>query len=237
MKHTMLVSSPGGEMRIKHICPAVSITIRGVDFLVNLIILDSMGIDIILGMDWLRKYDRVMLCAKRAIRLTTEDGTIVEFNAAIQADQVSLLNKVQVTSLNEIRVVQEYPDVFLEDLLGMLPDRDIEFIIELLPRTPPISKRSYRMHVNELVELKKQIAELQSKGFIHPSSPPWEARVLFVEKKDGTQRMCVDYRSLNEVTIKNKYLLPTIEDLFDQMKGASIFSKIGLRSRYHQLKI
>jgi hypothetical protein len=237
MKHTMLVSSPGGEMRIKHICPAVSITIRGVDFLVNLIILDSMGIDIILGMDWLRKYDRVMLCAKRAIRLTTEDGTIVEFNAAIQADQVSLLNKVQVTSLNEIRVVQEYPDVFLEDLLGMLPDRDIEFIIELLPRTPPISKRPYRMPVNELVELKKQIAELQSKGFIHPSSPPWEARVLFVEKKDGTQRMCVDYRSLNEVTIKNKYLLPTIEDLFDQMKGASIFSKIGLRSRYHQLKI
>jgi hypothetical protein len=237
MKHTMLVSSPGGEMRIKHICPAVSITIRGVDFLVNLIILDSMGIDIILGMDWLRKYDRVMLCAKRAIRLTTEDGTIVEFNAAIQADQVSLLNKVQVTSLNEIRVVQEYPDVFLEDLLGMLPDRDIEFIIELLPRTRPISKRPYRMPVNELVELKKQIAELQSKGFIHPSSPPWEARVLFVEKKDGTQRMCVDYRSLNEVTIKNKYLLPTIEDLFDQMKGASIFSKIGLRSRYHQLKI
>jgi hypothetical protein len=204
---------------------------------VNLIILDSMGIDIILGMDWLRKYDRVMLCAKRAIRLTTEDGTIVEFNAAIQADQVSLLNKVQVTSLNEIRVVQEYPDVFLEDLLGMLPDRDIEFIIELLPRTRPISKRPYRMPVNELVELKKQIAELQSKGFIHPSSPPWEARVLFVEKKDGTQRMCVDYRSLNEVTIKNKYLLPTIEDLFDQMKGASIFSKIGLRSRYHQLKI
>jgi hypothetical protein len=119
----------------------------------------------------------------------------------------------------------------------MLPDRDIEFIIELLPRTPPISKRPYRMPVNELVELKKQIAELQSKGFIHPSSPPWEARVLFVEKKDGTQRMCVDYRSLNEVTIKNKYLLPTIEDLFDQMKGASIFSKIGLRSRYHQLKI
>jgi hypothetical protein len=155
MKHTMLVSSPGGEMRIKHICPAVSITIRGVDFLVNLIILDSMGIDIILGMDWLRKYDRVMLCAKRAIRLTMEDGTIVEFNAAIQTDQVSLLNKVQVTSLNEIRVVQEYPDVFLEDLLGMLPDRDIEFIIELLPGTPPISKRPYRMPVNELVELKK----------------------------------------------------------------------------------
>jgi hypothetical protein len=95
MKHTMLVSSPGGEMRTKHICPAVNITIRGVDFLANLIVLDSKGIYIILGMDWLRKYDRIILCAKRAIRLTKEDGTIVEFNAAIQVDQVSPLNKVQ----------------------------------------------------------------------------------------------------------------------------------------------
>jgi hypothetical protein len=93
------------------------------------------------------------------------------------------------------------------------------------------------MPVNELVELKKQITELQSKGFIHPSSSPLGAPVLFVEKKDGTQQMCVDYRSLNEVTIKIKYPLPRIEDLFDQMKGASIFLKIDLRSRYHQLKI
>jgi hypothetical protein len=160
MKQTMLVSSPGGEMRTKYICPVVSITIRGVDFLVNLIVLDSRGIDIILGMDWLRKYDIVILCAKRAIRLTKEDGTIVEFNAVIQANQVSLLNKVQGTSLNEIRVVQEYPDVFPEDLPGMPPDRDIEFIIELLPGMPPICKRPYRMPVNKLVELKKQIAKL-----------------------------------------------------------------------------
>jgi hypothetical protein len=182
---------------------------------VNLIVLDSKGIYIILGMDWLRKYDRVILCAKRAIRLTKEDGTIVEFNAAIQADQVSLLNEVQGTSLNEIRVVQEYPDVFPKDLPGMPPDRDIEFIIELLPGTPPIFKRPYRMLVNELVKLKKQIAKLQSKGFIRPSSSPWGAPVLFMEKKDRTQRMCMDYWSLNEVTIKNKYPLPRIEDLFD----------------------
>jgi hypothetical protein len=93
------------------------------------------------------------------------------------------------------------------------------------------------MPINELVELKKQIAELQAKGFIRPSSSPWGAPVLFVEKKDGTQRMCIDYPSLNEVTIKNKYPLPRIEDLFDQMKGASVFSKIDLRSGYHQLKI
>jgi hypothetical protein len=116
-------------------------------------------------------------------------------------------------------------------------DCDIEFLIELLLGTPPISKRPYRMPINELVELKKQIAELQAKGFIRPSLSPWGAPVLFVEKKDGTQRMCVDYRSLNEVTIKNKYPLPWIEDLFDQMKGASVFSKVDLRSGYHQLKI
>jgi hypothetical protein len=166
-------------------------------------------------MDWLRKYDRVILCAKRAIRLTKEDGTIVEFSAAIPAEQVSLLNKVQGTSLTEIEIAREYSGVFPEELPGMPPDRDIEFIIELLPGTSPISKRPYRMPVNELVELKKQIAELQSKGFIHPSPSPWGARMLFVKKKDRTQQMCVDYRSLNEVTIKNKYPLPRIEDLFD----------------------
>jgi hypothetical protein len=104
MKQTILVSSPGGEMRTKHICLVISITIRWVDFLVNLIAVDSKGIDIILDMDWLRKYDGVILCAKRAIRLTKEDGTIVEFNAAIQVEQVSLLNRVQGTSLNEIRI-------------------------------------------------------------------------------------------------------------------------------------
>jgi hypothetical protein len=108
----------------------------------------------------------------------------------------------------------------------MPPDRDIEFIIDLLLGTPPISRRPYRMPVNELEALKKQIAELQSKGFIRPISSPWGAPMLFVEKKDGTQWMCVDYQSLNEVTIKNKYPLPRIEDLFNQVKGVSVFSKI-----------
>jgi hypothetical protein len=155
----------------------------------------------------------------------------------MQVDQASLLNQVHRTSLEEIRVVQEFPDVVSEELPGIPLDCDIEFIIELLPGTPPISNRLYRMLVNELAELKKQIAELQSKGFIRPTSSPWGAPVLLVEKKDRTQRMCVDYRSLNEVTIKNKYPLPRIVDLFDQMKGASDFSKINLRSGYHQLKI
>jgi hypothetical protein len=170
-------------------------------------------------MDWLRKYDRVILCAKRAIHPSREGGTTMEFMARISANQLSVLNQVKGTSLDEIRIVRDYPDVFLEELPGMPPNRDIEFIIELLPRTPPILKRPYRMPMNELVELKKQIVELQAKEFICPSSSPWGAPILFVEKKDGTQRMCVDYHSLNEVTIKNKYPLPQIKDLFDQMKG------------------
>jgi hypothetical protein len=160
MKHTMLVSSPRGEMRTKHICPAVSITIRGVDLMSNLILLDSKGIDIILVMYWLSKYDRVIQCAKKAVRLTKKDGATVEFVAMVQPDQGSMLNQTKAMTLEDNRVVQEYPDVFPKELPGMPPDHDIEFLIELLPRTPPISKRPYRMPVNELVALKKQIAEL-----------------------------------------------------------------------------
>jgi hypothetical protein len=184
-------------------------------------------------MDWLRKYDGVILCAKRAIHLTQEDSTTVELTTTISANQISVLNQVKGTSLEEIRIVQEFPDVFLEEFPGMPPHQDIKLIIELLPVTSSILKRPYRMPMNELVELKKQIAELQAKGFICPSSSPWGVHVLFVEKKDGTQRMYVDYRSLNEVTIKNKYPLPQIGDLFDQMTGASVFFKIDLRSGYH----
>jgi hypothetical protein len=115
--------------------------------------------------------------------------------------------------------------------------RKVEFAIELIPGTTPISKRAYRVSSPEFVQLKKQIYELLEKSYIRPCTSPWASPVLFVEKKDGTKRMCIDYRSLNEVTIKNKYLLPRIKDLFDQLRGASVFSKIDLRSGYHQLRI
>ena len=116
-------------------------------------------------------------------------------------------------------------------------DREVEFAIDLLSGTAPISKRQYRMSVEELKELKKQLTELQEAGYIRSSSSTWGAPVLFVQKKDGSQRMCVDYRSLNDVTVKNKYPLPCIEDLFGQMRGARVFSKIDLRSGYHQMNI
>jgi hypothetical protein len=136
-----------------------------------------------------------------------------------------------------VPVVNEFPDVFLEELPGMPPDRDIEFVIELKPGTTPIYKTPYRMATPVLAELKEHIKELLEKGFIYPRSSPWGAPVIFVPKKDGTQRLCVDYCALNEVTIKNKYLLPRIDDLFNQLCGACVFSKIDLRLGYHQLKI
>ena len=126
--------------------------------------------------------------------------------------------------------MKDFPDVFPEELPGMPPDRYIEFLIELLPGTGPISKRPYRMPPNDLEEIKKQIKELLEKGYIRRSSSPWGAPVLLVEKKDKSLRMVVDYRALDEVTIKNKYPLPMINGLFDQLQGAKVFLKIDLRS-------
>jgi hypothetical protein len=138
---------------------------------------------------------------------------------------------------DNIRVVRDFPNVIPEELPGMPPDREDEFVIDLLPGTAPISKWPYRMSVEELKELKKQLTGLQEAKYIRSNSSPCGAPVLFVQKKDGSQRMCVDYRSLNDVTVKNKYPLPRIEDLFDKMRGARVFSKIDLRSGYHQMRI
>jgi hypothetical protein len=136
-----------------------------------------------------------------------------------------------------INVVSELPDVFPEELPGMPPERKVEFSIELIPSIALISKRAYRVSGPKLVELKKQIDELLEKGYIRPSTSPWATPVLFVENKDGTKRMCIDYRSLNKVTVRNKYPMLRIEDLFDQLRGVGVFSKIDLRSGYHQLRI
>ncbi|KAA0045267.1 ty3-gypsy retrotransposon protein [Cucumis melo var. makuwa] len=140
-------------------------------------------------------------------------------------------------SLSSEPVVRDYPDVFPEELPGLPPHREVEFAIELEPGTVPISRAPYRMAPAELKELKVQLQELLDKGFIRPSVSPWGAPVLFVRKKDGSMRLCIDYRELNKVTVKNRYPLPRIDDLFDQLQGATVFSKIDLRSGYHQLRI
>jgi hypothetical protein len=134
-------------------------------------------------------------------------------------------------------ILREYRDVFPEEVLGLPPRRDIDFSIELAPRVAPVSRTPYRMSTPELVELKLQLKEMMDKGYIRPSVSPWGAPILFVKKKDDTLRLCIDYKQLNKVTIKNKYPLPRIDDLFDQLVGTSIFSKIDLRSGYHQVRI
>jgi hypothetical protein len=180
--------------------------------------------------------------AKESIKLTTSNRNEVEYIVKSVVIDKGATNRVKLNQLDvsqglKVPVVNEFLDVFLEELLGMSPDRDIEFVIELKPGTSPIYKTPYRMATPELAKLKEYIKELLEKEFIRPSSSPWEAPVIFVLKKDGTQILCVDYRALNEVTIKNKYPLPRIDDLFDQLCGACVFSKIDLRSGYHQLKI
>ncbi|KAL2237397.1 UNVERIFIED_CONTAM: Transposon Ty3-I Gag-Pol polyprotein [Sesamum indicum] len=135
-------------------------------------------------------------------------------------------------------MVREFSDVFPNELPGLPPHREVNFEIDdTIPGAAPISIAPYRMAPSELKELKKQLEELLDKRFIRPSISPWEALVLFVKKKDGSMRLCVDYRQLNRITIKNKYPLPRIDDLLDQLKGATVFSKIDLRSGYSQLRI
>jgi hypothetical protein len=174
--------------------------------------------------------------------LTTPEGKEMEFVAELVVPGKGLANRVKVNQLDasqgsEVSVVSKFLDIFSVELPGMPPDRDIEFVIELKPGTTLIYKTPYRMATPELAELKEHIKDLLEKGVIRPSSSPWGAAVIFVPKKDGTQKLCMDYHALNEVTVKNKYPLPRIDDLLDQLCGACVFSKIDLRSRYHELKI
>jgi hypothetical protein len=189
-------------------------------------------------MSWLRKAKAIIACGRGTVELTTPKGESFQVNIAVTTSSKRAMFFIPKEFVGDnISVVRDFPDVFPEELPWMPPDREAEFVIDLLPGTAPISKPPYMMSVEELKELKKQLTELQKVGYICPSSSPWGALVLFVQKKDGSQRMCVDYRSLNDVTVKNKYSLPCIEDLFDQMRGARVFSKIDLRSGYHQMKI
>ena len=136
--------------------------------------------------------------------------------------------KKEKPSLSDIPTVSDYPDVFLEELPGLPPQREIKFAIDVVPGATLASITLHRMAPVELKELKLQLQELLEKGFIRPSVSPWGAPVFFVKKKDGTLRLCIDYKQLNKMTVKNKYMLPRIDDLFDQLKGVSVFSKIDL---------
>ena len=235
-----------------------AVTLEGKVLPADLVQLNIQGWDVILGMDWLTKYKVIIDCEGKLITFPDPNGERVTFRgrghqviiptvSAMQAFKMlrkgcqGYLCAIETAEpsnldLNEIPVAREYPQVF-QEVPGLPPDREIEFTIELVPGTAPISKAPYRMAPAELTELKTQLQELLDKGLIQPSVSPWGAPVLFVKKKDGSLRLCIDYRELNKVTVKNKYPLPRIDDLFDQLAGASVFSKIDLRSGYHQLRI
>jgi hypothetical protein len=206
-------------------------------FKTTLLILGLEGMDIILGADWMTQHRVVLDVAARALEIRSPTSEDLVLYLPSQDSTRSCAFAMMESPLKKIPVVCEYVDVFPDELLGMPLDRDIEFAIELQPRTTPISKRPYQMPLAELAELKKQLQELLDKGFICPSTSPWGCPALFVKKKDESLRLCIDYRPLNAVTIKNKYPLPRIDVLFDQLVGAKVFSKIDLRSSYHQIKI
>jgi hypothetical protein len=206
-------------------------------FSTTLIILEGQGIDVILGMNWMKMHRVELDISGRLVDLNSPIYGKVSLQlppiAHLQASIYAAIAK----SLDEIHVVCEYPDVFLDDLSGMPHDRAIEFKIELQLGNALVYKRPYRMARNETIELKTQLHELLNNGYIRSSCSPWGCPAIFVSKKDKTQRLCVDYRPLNSVTMKNKYPLSRIDLLFDQLIGAQVFSKIDLRSGYHQIKI
>ncbi|KAK1648050.1 hypothetical protein QYE76_065855, partial [Lolium multiflorum] len=205
----------------------------------DLFILPMKDIDVILGMNWLEANGALIDCVNKTVSLKSPDGSrmIYQGDKHTQIEVELQLNSMKEVKLEDIPVVNEFQDVFPKELPGMPPDREIEFTIDLIPGTAPIAKAPYKMGPKELKELKEQLDDLEQKGFIQESVSPWGSPVIFVDKRDGGRRMCGDYRNLNNVTIKNKYPLPRIQDLFDQVRGAGVFSKIDLRSGYHQIKI
>jgi hypothetical protein len=231
------ISTPGGRVATYQINKNVPIKFGSLIIKTNLLILGLDSVVIILGTDWLTKHRATMDIAARAIEVHSSTCGETTLYLPDQGCTHSCAFVMIESLVERVPVVCDYLDVFPDELPGMPPDRDIEFAIELQPGTAPISKRPYRMPPAELAELKRQLQELLEKGFIRPSTSPWGCSALFVKKKDESLRMCVDYRPLNAVTIKNKYPLPRIDVLFDQLVGAKVFSKIDLRSGYHQIKI
>ncbi|KAJ6810578.1 uncharacterized protein M6B38_103615 [Iris pallida] len=231
-------------VEVSRVCSRCPIKLDGGAFRTRLLVFPTSNNDIILGMDWLTATSANIDCGHGKVSFQLPDGEFYEFVRDQNEFNAEELEKFEspvllqgVAEQTFPRVVEEFKDVFPEELPGLPPDRAVEFSIDLIPGAAPIAKKIYPMNKEELAELNKQIKELLSKGFIQPSASPWGAPVLFVKKKDGTLRLVIDYRALNEVTIKNKYPLPRIDQLFDQLEEARVFSKIDLRSEYHQVKV
>ncbi|KAL0308948.1 UNVERIFIED_CONTAM: Transposon Ty3-G Gag-Pol polyprotein [Sesamum radiatum] len=227
------------------------VRIGDVNLPVDLVVMDLKEFDVILGMDWLAQHRAVVDYYKKEVMIESFGQSKIVFVGERQVVPVCVISAIETRRLilegceaylahvintekvnpmlEEILVVRNFPEVFPNDLPGLPPNRKVDFTIETIPGVTPISIASYGIAPVELQELKKEIEELLEKGFIRPSISLWGAPVLFVKKKDGSMRLCVDYCQLNRVTVKNKYPLPRIDDLLDQLKGATTFSKIDLR--------
>ncbi|GKE48063.1 putative reverse transcriptase domain-containing protein [Tanacetum coccineum] len=227
-------------------------------FKIDLMPIKLGSFDVVIGMDWLSKYHARIICDEKVVHIPIDGETLI-----IRGDQsktrLSLISCIKTERyisrgyqvfvaqvmekksaekrLEDIPVVREFPKVFLEDLPGLPPVRQVEFQINLIPGAAPVAQAPYRLAPSEMQELSDQIQELADRGFIRPSTSPWGDPVLFVKKKNGSFRMCIDYRELNKLTVKNRYPLPRIDDLFDQLQGLSVYSKINIRSGYHQLRV
>ncbi|GJU42720.1 reverse transcriptase domain-containing protein [Tanacetum coccineum] len=238
----------------------------GHPFNIDLMPVELGSFDAIIGMDWLANHHAVIVCDEKVVRIPYGDEVLIvqgDGGSRREKSKLSIISctkthkyvekgclifLAQVTKketgdkseekrLEDVPTVRDFPEVFPEDLPGLPPTRQVEFQIDLVPGAAPVARAPYRLAPSELQELSTQLQELSDKGFIRPSSSPWGAPVLFVKKKDGSFRMCIDYRELNKLTVKNRYPLPRIDDLFDQLQGSRVYSKIDLRSGYHQLRV
>ncbi|GKE08643.1 putative reverse transcriptase domain-containing protein, partial [Tanacetum coccineum] len=222
----------------------VNTIIRGctINFLNHPLNIDLMPVelgsfDVIIGMDWLSKYHAIIVCDEKIIRIPFRNEILIDvmsFLAHVTTKKAE--DKSEEKRLKDVPIVQDFPEVFPEDLPDIPPTRRVEFQIDLIPGVAPVERAPYRLALSEMKELSDQLQELSDKGFISPSSSPWGAPVLFVKKKDGSFRMCIDYRELNKITTKNRYPLLRIDDLFNQLQGSSVYSKIDLRSSCHPLR-
>ncbi|KAI3669849.1 hypothetical protein L6452_41291 [Arctium lappa] len=260
LRDALVVKVANGEQLIVRECYfGCTLSLDGESFEIDLLPVDIWGFGIIVGMDWLSKNDTDILCSKKLIRLPLSfGGEVIIYGEKNRKSSMIISSlkarkslakgcasylayvidaKLEKRKVEDVDVVREYPDVFPEDLPGLPPERQVEFHIDLIPGAAPIARAPYRLAPTEMQEMMTQLQELLEKGFIRPSSSSWGTPVLFVKNKDESMRMSIDYRELNKVTVKNKYPLPRIDDLFDQLQGAGCFSKIDLRSGYHQVRV
>ncbi|GJZ01807.1 putative reverse transcriptase domain-containing protein [Tanacetum coccineum] len=209
-------------------------------FIIDLIPVELGSFDIIIGIDWLAKYHAVIVCDEKLVRIPFGNEILIVRGCHVFLAHVTTKktgDKSEEKRLEDVPIVRDFPEVFHEDLPGIPPTRQVEFRIDLILGAAPVARAPYRLASSEMKELSEQLQALSNKGFIRPSSSPWGAPVLFVKKNDGSFLMCIDYRELNKLSVKNRYPLPRIDDLLDQLQGSSVYSKIDLRSGYHQLRV